>query len=99
MIKFFHQGIEGKKGGTTLGYQQVGEGKYIVTFARCSDAPKSTDVFNKKKSRLICIGRMAKGVKVRVAEKPVGMDKYEFFKTLIAENDQRVKEQYGQKAG
>src|SRR5689334_16236229 len=93
-IRFFHSGVEGKKGGTTVGYVKLDKegNKMLVTFARCSDALNSTDTFSKKKSRFICAGRMAKGVKVLLVEKPVGTDKYEFFLKLIKENDQRVRE-------
>jgi hypothetical protein len=63
-------------GGTTIGYEKVNkDGKLLlVTFARCSE----NDVFNKKKSRLICSGRFRKGKYVEL--KHDGKDIYE---TLI----------------
>lgn len=82
-----------------MGYQLLDKegNKMIVTFARCSDNKNSTDVFSKKKARLICTGRMAKGIKIQLVEKPANMDRYEFLLGLIAENDRTVKERRGQK--
>lgn len=98
-MRFFHQGKEGDKGGTTVGYTYLdknNKNKMLITFARCSDHPTSTDVFSKAKSRLICAGRLAKGKFMQV-EKPEDMDRYEFLLRLIEENDKKVKEQYGQR--
>lgn len=96
-IRFFHNGKVGQKGGTTVGYLFVDKerNKMLVTFARCSDAKNSTDTFSKEKSRFICRGRIEKGVKVQLVEKPAGMDRYEFLLGLIADNDKRVKEARG----
>jgi hypothetical protein len=96
-MRFFHHGVVGKKGGTTVGYEWVDKesGKMLVTFARCSDHPDSTDVFDKTKARLICEGRLKKGIKFKAVEKPKDMDRYEFLIGLILENDKETKARYG----
>lgn len=95
-MKFFHTGKSNTKGGTTLGYELLAgnPNKMLVTFSRCSSAAESTDLFSKKKGRLICLGRLQKGMFLEV-EKPAEMGKYEFFLGLVAQNDEKVKAEYG----
>lgn len=61
----------------TVGYERVDrEGrKLLVTFARCSER----DVFSKAKARLICKGRMRKGVKIFEVSIPEGKDRYQIL--------------------
>lgn len=96
-MRFFHTGEEGKKGGTTVGYEWLDKdaGTMLVTFARCSEHDNSTDTFSKKKGRLICEGRAKLGIKLKEVQKPENMDRYEFLLRLVRENDQVAKEAYG----
>lgn len=102
MVKYFHIGTSGKKGGTTLGYEVIeksadGSMKMLVSFSRCSDAPESNDVFDKKKGRLIAAGRLRIPGKHVLVEKPADMGKYDFLKELVKKNDELAKMSYGQR--
>lgn len=83
-MKFFHirakheDGTPKCTGGITAGYEKINDRKLLVTFARCSER----DVFNKAKARLICEGRMRKGVKTLEVIIPEGKDRYQ---TLLEE--------------
>lgn len=85
-MKFFHirakhkDGTPKCTGGITVGYERLdNKGReLLVTFARCSER----DVFNKAKARLICEGRMRKGVKTFEVVIPEGKDRYQ---TLLEE--------------
>lgn len=81
--------LDGDKRDENGNIVEVGPKKQIVaTFARCS--PK--DTFNKKKSRLICQGRFAKGKKMHHFERPDDIKVYEFLLTKAVEFEKSCQE-------
>jgi hypothetical protein len=76
----------------TIGYIKLdGEKKLLCSFARCSE----NDVWNRKKSVLICEGRARKGKYIEV-ERPEKEDIYETLHRLAKKHDEQVKAARGQ---
>jgi hypothetical protein len=97
-MRFFHlrpkleNGNYSRTGGLTIGYVKLdGEKKLVCTFARCSE----NDVWNRKKSVLICTGRFHKGKFIEVA-RPEKEDIYETLHKLAMQHDEKVKAARGQ---
>lgn len=96
-MKFLHlrprddHGLPKKNGGTTVGYVPLEDRKLLVTFARCSE----NDVFNKHKAHLICIGRMAKGVKMVNLIVPEGQHRIDALKDAAAAYEKTILQNYG----
>lgn len=76
-------------GGTTVGYNAIGEGKFLVTFARCSHK----DLYQKDRGRRICISRFNNNIYREVAI-PEGGDKYQQFLAAAEEHEIYVANQY-----
>lgn len=93
IVKYDQDGnkIYARTGGTTVGYVKMPDGKFLVTFARCSEL----DEFNKAKARQICLGRFAKGVKMKEMEIPDGTNRMETLVAAAKLNDKETQEKYG----
>ena len=100
MVKYFHTGVSGQKGGTTVAYETVSKGedgslRLMVAMSRCSTSPESTDVFDKKKGRLISAGRLrTPGKHMEVVVGPEE-SKYDVFQRLCKAADIATEASYG----